>query len=185
MLKVSGSCWPLPLGNNNVTASPSGTFKTGEGLLNIAANKQEQFEALCQLIGREDLIIDSRFAERQARLENRELLTGHIEAAFAGKSAVEWESALNQIGVPAGRVLSVPQALNLPQVQGRDFTGCFVDSPGVNQDVRYVRTGFKLDGERPAVTLPPPQLGEHTEQWLTTLGLSKEDIEQLQGQGAI
>ncbi|MBC7006051.1 CoA transferase [Photobacterium sp. BZF1] len=176
---------PQPLGNNNVTASPSGTFKTGEGLLNIAANKQEQFEALCQLIGREDLIVDPRFAERQARLENRELLTGHIEAAFAGKSAEEWESALNHIGVPAGRVLSVPQALDLPQVQGRDFTGCFVDSPGVNQDVRYVRTGFKLDGERPAVTLPPPQLGEHTEQWLTTLGLSKEDIEQLQGQGAI
>ena len=150
---------PQPLGNNNVTASPSGTFKTGEGLLNIAANKQEQFEALCQLIGRDDLIADPRFAERQARLENRELLTGHIEAAFAVKSAKQWESALNHIGVPAGRVLSVPQALDLPQVQGRDFTGCFVDSPGINQDVRYVRTGFKLDGKRPAVTLPPPQLG--------------------------
>ena len=46
---------PEPLGNENVTASPSGTFKTGDGLLNIAANQQEQFEKLCELIGRKEL----------------------------------------------------------------------------------------------------------------------------------
>jgi len=46
---------PQPLGNENMTASPSGTFRTGDGLLNIAANKQEQFETLCALIGRSRL----------------------------------------------------------------------------------------------------------------------------------
>ncbi|MFX5734537.1 CoA transferase, partial [Acinetobacter baumannii] len=47
---------PEPMGNENMTASPSGTFRTGDGLLNIAANKQEQFVALCRLIGRPDLV---------------------------------------------------------------------------------------------------------------------------------
>ena len=52
---------PEPLGNENVTASPSGTFKTGDGLLNIAANQQEQFEKLCELIGRKELADRSAF----------------------------------------------------------------------------------------------------------------------------
>ena len=47
---------PAPMGNDNITASLAGTFNTGDGLLNIAANKQEQFEALCDVVGRPDLI---------------------------------------------------------------------------------------------------------------------------------
>jgi len=55
---------PRPMGNENMTAAPSGAFRTGDGLLNIAANKQEQFVALCGLIGRSELASDPRFAER-------------------------------------------------------------------------------------------------------------------------
>ena len=58
---------PTPMGNENMTAAPSGAFRTGRGLLNIAANKQEQFESLCRLVGREDLIGDPRFADREDR----------------------------------------------------------------------------------------------------------------------
>src|SRR5262245_46173271 len=62
---------PAPMGNENMTASPSGTFKTGQGLLNIAANKQEQFETLSKLIGRDDLVTDPRFAAREDRKQRR------------------------------------------------------------------------------------------------------------------
>ena len=62
---------PRPMGNNNFTAAPSGTFKTGHGLLNIAANKQEQFEALATAVGRPDLVQDSRFMSRENRKKNR------------------------------------------------------------------------------------------------------------------
>jgi len=54
-----------------MTASPSGMLRTGGGLLNIAANKQEQFETLCGLIGRKDLVNDPRFAGREDRKRNR------------------------------------------------------------------------------------------------------------------
>ena len=81
---------PEPAGNDNFTASPSGTFQTGDGLLNIAANKQEQFESLCQVVERIDIATDRRFADRQARLDNRKHLTAILEEALASKSAAEW-----------------------------------------------------------------------------------------------
>jgi formyl-CoA transferase len=58
---------PRPMGNANMSASPSGTFRTGDGLLNIAANEQRQFAALCRKLGLEALLEDPRFAEREAR----------------------------------------------------------------------------------------------------------------------
>src|SRR5262249_9736804 len=62
---------PRPMGNENMTASPSGTLCTGDGPINIAANKQEQFETLCRLIGREDLITHPHFAGREDRKRHR------------------------------------------------------------------------------------------------------------------
>src|ERR1700744_5112234 len=105
---------PAPMGNDNFTAAPSGTFKTGNGLLNISANKQEQFVALTKVIDRPELATDPRFAEREARKKNRQALTAEIEQKLQAKSAAEWEDAFNQVGIPAGRVLSVPEALALP-----------------------------------------------------------------------
>ena len=73
---------PQPLGNENMTASPSGTFRTGDGLLNIAANQQQQFETLCGLIGRKELASDPRFAGREDRKKHRAALSEEIEAAL-------------------------------------------------------------------------------------------------------
>ena len=74
---------PKPLGNENFTASPSGTFKMGNGLLNIAANKQEQFEAVCDALAQPQLKTDTRFAKRQDRLDNRAELKVLLERAMA------------------------------------------------------------------------------------------------------
>lgn len=162
---------PGPMGNENITASPSGTFKTGSGLLNIAANKQEQYEALCQAVGRDDLAADPRFKERQRRLEMRFELKAELETALAKKSAQEWSDILNAVGVPAGCVLTVPQALELPQVVGRELIETFENVPGVGRDVHVVRPGIHIDGEALSVNSPPPQLGEHSEEILREFGL--------------
>src|SRR6187455_2525584 len=81
-------------GNENMTASPSGTFRTGAGLLNIAANQQEQFETLCRLIGRQELASDPRFAGREDRKRHRSELNQEIEVALAARSAAEWASLM-------------------------------------------------------------------------------------------
>ncbi|WP_019449390.1 CaiB/BaiF CoA-transferase family protein [Cupriavidus sp. BIS7] len=176
---------PSPMGNENMTASPSGTFRTGDGPLNIAANKQEQFEAVCRVVGRPELAVDPRFAERQARLANRAALTAELETELAKKSATDWWQLLNEAGVPAGPVLNVPDTLALPQVRDRGMIGAFANVPGVGRDIRLVRTGFKVNGQAPSVDTPPPQLGQHTDDILGELGYDAADIETLKQERAL
>ena len=176
---------PAPMGNDNVTASPSGSFKTAKGLLNIAANKQEQYEAVCRVIGREDLIADPRFAERQARLSHRAELKEILESELSVKSAAEWSGLFNDAGVPAGPVYTVPEALDHPQIRDRGMIARFADVPGVGRDIQVVRTGIKVDGQALAVDAPPPLLGQHSEDILDGLGYSHDDISALRSDGAI
>jgi len=176
---------PKPMGNENVTASPSGTFRTGDGLLNIAANKQEQFEAVCEVVGRPELAADPRFSERQARLQHRFELKAALEEAMISKSTEEWWKLFNRAGVPAGPVYSVPQALEHPQVAERGMVGTFENAPGVGRDIRLVRTGFKVNGQAPRVAAPPPTLGQHSDEILADLGYSPQEIESLKQEKAV
>ncbi|MDR7420551.1 MAG: CoA transferase [Armatimonadota bacterium] len=176
---------PRPMGNENFTASPSGTFRTGSGILNIAANRQEQFECLCRLIGRPDLIEDPRFARREDRLRHREALTVEIEEALAARPAAEWERLLNREGVPAGLVLSVPEILAHPQIVERGLVQCFDDVPGIGRAVKVTAAGFRLSGERPRAPGPPPRLGAHTDEILRGLGFDDGEIEGFRREGAV
>jgi CoA:oxalate CoA-transferase len=164
---------PQPLGNENMTAAPSGLFVTGDGPLNIAANQQQQFEVLARLIGRPDLVADPRFADREDRKRNRVALKAEIEAALAAKSAREWSDLFNAQGVPAGEVLDIPDVLAHPQVAARSLVKRFDGAAGVARPVAVVRSGFRLNSGDPAPAEPPP------------LGFTEEEIAGLRRSRAI
>jgi len=170
---------PEPMGNENMTASPSGTFQTGEGLLNIAANQQQQFETLCRLIGRAELAADPRFAQREERKRRRIELRDEIERALAARSAREWSALMNEDGVPAGEVLDVPAALEHPQLVERGLLRSFDDVPHVERTVQVVRSGFRLASGDPEPASPPPVLGADTGALLSELGYSRAEIDEL------
>jgi CoA:oxalate CoA-transferase len=176
---------PQPMGNENMTASPSGTFRTGEGLLNIAANKQEQFETLCRLIGRDELISDARFAHREDRKARRLELKREIELALAARPAKDWADLFNRHGVPAGEVLDVPAVLEHAQVKARGLLRRFDHVPGVDRPVSVVRAGFRLGSGDPEPAFAPVALGAHTEDLLEEIGYGAPEIETLAREGAI
>jgi CoA:oxalate CoA-transferase len=176
---------PEPMGNENMTASPSGTFKTRQGLLNIAANKQEQFETLCELIGCAALAKDPRYVNREDRKKRRYELKAEIEKALAAKPAREWSALLNTHGVPAGEVLSVPEVLQHPQVTARRLIKRFPDTPGVDREIAVVRSGFRLASGDPAPVTPPPSLGADTETILAELGYDRGTVASLRTEGVV
>jgi crotonobetainyl-CoA:carnitine CoA-transferase CaiB-like acyl-CoA transferase len=176
---------PKPMGNENVTASPSGTFRTGAGLLNIAANKQEQFERLCELLGRGDLARDPRFSRPEERKAKRGELKAEIEAALQSSSASEWAIILNSQGVPAGEVLSIPEVLDHPQLKERGFLMPIETEEKLGRNLCVCRAGFRLASGDPGVSSPPPELGAHTRDVLAELGLQESEIELLASCGAI
>ena len=173
---------PAPNGNDNFTASPSGTFKTADGVMNIAANKQEQFETLCEIIGNPALAQDARFVDRKNRLANRPALTAELEAAFAKASTQEWVEKLTSRGVPTGPVWSVPEALAHPQIADR---GLLQTHRVGAKDLQLVGIGAKLDGVALGVDAPPPTLGAHTNDILGELGYDHTQISVLKEEGAI
>ena len=114
-----GGQQPELLGNDNFTAAPSGTFATQDGYVNIAANKQEQWEAVADELGVSELKTDPRFQKRDARKQNRRALTPLLEARLKERSTAHWVEVLNAKGVPSGAILSLQDALDQPQVRHR------------------------------------------------------------------
>ncbi|SFN57148.1 MULTISPECIES: CaiB/BaiF CoA transferase family protein [Actinomadura] len=160
---VSGVA-PEPMGTQNATAAPSGTFEAADGPLNIAANRQRQFETLCDLLDRPDLLDDPRFADREARKLHRDELTDELNLALRNRTAAEWEELLCAAGVPAARVTDVPQAVRLDQLDHRGF---FTDLPfpdGSGRVLRVAGSGILHDGEALTPTAPPPTLGQQNDE---------------------
>ncbi len=169
-----GGQQPQLMGNDNFTAAPSGTFVTGDGYINIAANQQDQWEAVTEILGLPELKSDPRFQERDTRKKNRKLLTPILEEKLKGNSTAYWVEALNARGVPSGEILSLEAALNAPQTGHRNSLQTVHDDE--LGDLRLFNLTAKFDKTPGELSSPPPKLSQHTQQILSGLGYTEEEI---------
>ena len=92
---------------------------------------------------------------------------------------------LASLGIPAGRVLSIPEALNTAQVRHRALLQTLDDVPRRDGPITVTRAGFKISGGDPAIASHPPRLGEHTDEILKSIGYDDLQIEHLRNVGAV
>jgi len=168
---------PVPMGNDNFTAAPSGTFVTKDGYINIAANKQEQWEAVCDVLGVPELKEDPRFKERDNRKANRKALTPLLEEKLKEKETIFWVDALNEQSVPSGEILNLGAALDSAQVKHRNAIST-INEPGIG-DIKIFNLTAKFSKTPGVVETPPPRLSAHTDDILSQLGYTKEELKTL------
>jgi formyl-CoA transferase len=176
---------PQANGNENPTSAPSGTFQAQDGVLNIAANKDDQWVLLTDHLGLAALRDRPEYRTREDRKAHRLALKADLETVLVTRPARDWAKELNRIGVPAGAVLTVPEVLEMPQIADRGFLAHYKDVPGVGRDITVATTGIKLNGTAPTVDDPPPELGQDNDDIWASLGLTQADIDALRKAGSI
>ena len=177
-----GGVTPGAHGNENMTSAPSGTFSTADNPINIAANRDEQWQSLARHLGREDLLNDPDYATREDRKRNRHALREALERTLRTRPANDWVKELNALGVPAGQVLSVPEALSDPQVVDRGLIGTLSVQ---GEDMQLTGSPVVINGRRRMPQTAPPTLGAHNKAIWNQLGLSDLEIEALEQEGVL
>jgi len=176
---------PRAMGNENATSAPSGTFRTADGALNIAANKQEQYVELCTVLGRPELITDERFATRESRKLHRVELKAELEKTLEQQPASYWDELLGDTGVPVAPVLTVEQALLLDQLAERELLHSLPMPDGRDRELRVLGSSVHVDGRAVGPSRRPPGLGEHTAEVLAEHGYTSDEIACLREEGVL
>src|SRR5918911_2438251 len=150
------------MGNAHPTIVPYQTFDASDRPIAVAVGNDTQFARLCKALGREDLAEDERYATNPDRVANREELVEILQQEFSGRTADEWVETIREAGVPIGPVNALADV----------FSDEHVLSSGILRDVDHPAAGMLkmlaspvlVDGRRLPIRLPPPLLGQHTDE---------------------
>jgi len=169
---------PARWGNAHPTIVPYQAFKTADGFLVLGVANESIWRRFCAAIGRAELTDDPRFATNANRVENRKSLISILLEIFLARDTQTWLNLLQQAEVPCAPVQTIDQVFSEPQVHHRDML-VEVDHPTAGK-VRMAGIPVKFSTTPASIRLPPPTLGQHTEEILKTwLGMEKEEVNNL------
>lgn len=173
---------PEPLGTANRMSAPYQAMKSSDGHFVMGATNQKLWQLLCQTLERQDLLADDRFATVALRLANRHELIAELERTFAQKTSDYWIETLLEVGIPAGPILTYPQAFDSDHGKHRQMR-IEIDHP-IEGKVPNIGFAVKMGGTPQQVRRHPPLLGQHTDEVLAELGIREEEKEALAAGGA-
>jgi crotonobetainyl-CoA:carnitine CoA-transferase CaiB-like acyl-CoA transferase len=173
---------PEPLGTSNKMTAPYQAMACSDGHFVMGANNQKLWVQLCTLLGRGELLEDARFSTISLRLANRPALEQELEQSFRQHTKDHWVSTLLDAGIPAGPILSYPEAFGSDHAKARNMK-MEIDHP-IEGKVPNIGFAVKLSGTPQQVRRHPPLLGEHNAEVLGELGFNADEQSTLREQGA-
>ncbi|HUG14209.1 MAG TPA: CoA transferase [Thermomicrobiales bacterium] len=170
--------------NAHASIVPYQAFRARDQHFTVAVGNDRQFSALCHAIGRPDIAHDPRFVANPLRVENRDALVALLHEVFETREARHWLDACQAAGVPSGPINSIEQVFQHPQVLANGMLA-EIDHP-LAGTLRMAGIPYTLSGSPASVRMPPPLLGQHTEEVLKErLGRTDQDIAKLRRDGVI
>src|SRR6186997_56641 len=175
---------PKRIGNLHPNIVPYQPFKSSDGEVIVACGNDNLFTKFCDAAGCPELARDPRFATNGKRVENRAEITRLIQKIFARKTTAEWLALLEAAGVPNGPINDIAQVFREPQVRARGVK-IELDHAAAGK-LPLVASPMRFSGTPLEYRLPPPLLGEHTDQVLKgLLKMPDADIAKLRADGIV
>ncbi len=175
---------PPRRGNKHPSITPYETYQCADGYLNLGVGNDSLWRRFCDAVELGDLKDDPRFAVNSDRVENREALQERLDEFFAARKVAPTLDLLKSAGIPCGPINDISQVFDEPQVLARDMV-VDIDVPGAGP-TRLTGVPIKLSETPGAVELPPPALGQHTDELLESLlGLDAPARQALRDDGVI
>ena len=162
-------------GNTSYYTAPSDIYRVRDGWIVVPTIGEPMFRRWARLVGREDLIGDSRFHDDITRADNHELINEVMSLWCAQHTREEAIRALEQYRIPCGPVYDLDEVIDDPQVKARGLLE-YMDFPGAARSVPVASTPLRLSETPGSVRRRAPALGEHTDEILTELGFTREEI---------
>jgi len=168
---------PPRQGNTHPNIVPYQPFDAADQPIIIAVGNDRQFARLARICGHPEWTSDERFASNALRVANRDEMVRLVSAAIRTKPAADWLEQLEAAGIPAGPINRITQALGDIQAQHRGMVRTIAGT-------RLVGSPVRMEGERADSELPPPALGEHTDEIVERL-IDSAELERLRNAGVI
>jgi succinate--hydroxymethylglutarate CoA-transferase len=172
------------MGTSHPSIVPYEVLPTKDSFVMLGAGNEGQFSKLCNKVGLSHLVEDPKFKTNTDRVKHRKELISKLESRLKEENSEYWLKKLQDAGFPYAPISNIQETFNHPQIVARGLVH-EIDHPRAGK-IKVVGPPIKYSDAEPSVRLPPPLLGQHTDEVLgEVLGYSPEAIQNLRNEGAI